>query len=189
MYKISEFSKITNLTVKALRYYDEQGILKPVCRAGNAYRYYDENDFRKAQLIVFLRDLDFSIAEIKDVFAHYDTEENLSYFLAEKKIRIAQRITGDRELMEKIDRFLAFKKEEYDMDYKIEIKETGPMEVASIRFMGTYKDVGKYLGTIYKEVKNKAFGAPFSCYYDTTSIKEICIFQWKKSGHPAGLSR
>ncbi|NLI91888.1 MAG: MerR family DNA-binding transcriptional regulator, partial [Peptococcaceae bacterium] len=29
MYKISEFSKITHLTIKALRYYDEEGILKP----------------------------------------------------------------------------------------------------------------------------------------------------------------
>lgn len=167
MYKIGEFSKITNLTVKALRYYDEEGILKPSCRAENTYRYYDENDFRKAQLVLFLRGLDFSIAEIKDVFANCDTEEDLSYFLAEKKTWIAQRIINEQELMKRIDRFLTFKKEEHDMNYKIETKEIGPMEVASIRFKGTYKDVGKYLGMIYREVKNKALGAPFSCYYDT----------------------
>lgn len=179
MYKIGEFSKITNLTVKALRYYDEEGVLKPSCRAENSYRYYDENDFKKAQLVQFLRDLDFSIAEIKDVFANYDTEEDLSYFLAEKKTWIAQRITGEQELLKKIDRFLTFKKEEHDMNYKIETKEIGPMEAACIRFKGTYKDVGKYFGMIYKEVKNKANGAPFSCYYDAGFAEiadiEACI--------------
>lgn len=175
MYKISEFSKITNLTIKALRYYDEEGILKPSYRAENAYRYYDGNDFKKAQLVLFLRDLDFSIAEIKDVFANYDTEEDLSYFLAEKKSFIAQRVIGEQELMKRIDRFLTFKKEEHDMDHKIEIKEIGPIEVASIRFKGTYKDVGKYLGIIYKEAKDKAIGAPFSCYYDPgfTEVADI----------------
>ncbi len=41
MYKISEFSRITNLTVKTLRYYDEEGILLPSHRdAYNGYRYY-----------------------------------------------------------------------------------------------------------------------------------------------------
>lgn len=179
MYKISEFSKITNLTVKALRYYDEEGLLIPSCRAENTYRYYDGNDFKKAQLIMFLRDLDFSIAEIKDVLVNYDAEEDLAYFLAEKKTRIAQKILDEQELMKKIDRFLAFEKEKQGMDYTIEIKETGLMEVASIRFKGTYKDVGKYIGMICKEAKNKAQGTPFSCYYDSGFAEiadiEVCL--------------
>ncbi|HEX7714580.1 MAG TPA: MerR family transcriptional regulator, partial [Bacillota bacterium] len=66
MYKISEFSKISGLTVKALRYYDEQDILKPSFRADNSYRYYDEEDFKRAGLIALLRNLDFSIPEIRD---------------------------------------------------------------------------------------------------------------------------
>ena len=45
MYQISQFSKISGLTGKALRYYDEQGMLKPSYRDKNTlYRYYDEND-------------------------------------------------------------------------------------------------------------------------------------------------
>ena len=56
MYKIGEFSKITKLTVKTLRYYDEQNILNPSYRnAENDYRFYAENDFKKAELIVMLR--------------------------------------------------------------------------------------------------------------------------------------
>ena len=68
MYKISQFSKISGLTVKALRYYDEANILKPSFRnEENQYRYYNDNDLKKALLIKKLRNLDFSIMEIKEV--------------------------------------------------------------------------------------------------------------------------
>ena len=71
MYKISDFSKITKLSVKALRYYDEEKILEPSYRdKETSYRYYNEEDFQKAQLVLLLRTLEFSISEIKEVIAN-----------------------------------------------------------------------------------------------------------------------
>lgn len=65
MYRISQFSKISGLTVKALRYYDQENILQPTFRnEDNQYRYYNEEDPKKSQLIKSLRSLDFSIMEI-----------------------------------------------------------------------------------------------------------------------------
>ena len=65
MYRISQFSKISGLTVKALRYYDQENILQPTFRnEDNQYRYYNEEDLKKTQLIKSLRSLDFSIMEI-----------------------------------------------------------------------------------------------------------------------------
>ena len=65
MYRISQFSKISGLTVKALRYYDQENILQPTFRnEDNQYRYYNEEDLKKSQLIKCLRSLDFSIMEI-----------------------------------------------------------------------------------------------------------------------------
>ena len=65
MYRISLFSKISGLTVKALRYYDQENILQPTFRnEDNQYRYYNEEDLKKSQLIKSLRSLDFSIMEI-----------------------------------------------------------------------------------------------------------------------------
>ena len=65
MYKINQFSKISGLTVKALRYYDQENILQPTFRnEDNQYRYYNEEDLKKSQLIKSLRSLDFSIMEI-----------------------------------------------------------------------------------------------------------------------------
>ena len=42
MYKIGEFSKITNLTIKALHYYDEIDLLKPHRILENGYRMYND---------------------------------------------------------------------------------------------------------------------------------------------------
>lgn len=181
MYKISDFSKITNLTIKALRYYDEENILTPSYRdEANSYRYYDENDFRKAQLIAMLRALDFSISEIKDILVNCDNPGDLSYYLEEKKNMIESKISKEKELIRKINLYIKPKhKEENSMSYKIEVKEIDPVTVASIRYKGKYSDVGTYIGKIYKAVKNKGAGAPFNCYYDAEFKEnadiELCV--------------
>lgn len=168
MYKIGDFSKITNLTVKTLRYYDEQNILIPSYRDDeNSYRYYGEKDFEKAQFIATLRAFDFSISEIKDILGNCESPDDLSFYLEEKKIRIEKTIAKEKELIAKMNLYIKpMDKEEIGMDYKIEEKVIPAITVASIRFKGKYSDVGKYIGEIYKAVKNCSAGAPFNCYFD-----------------------
>ena len=181
MYKISDFSKITNLTIKALRYYDEENILTPSYRdEENSYRYYDENDFQKAQLIAMLRTLEFSISEIKDILATCNNSDDLSYYLEEKKNMIESKIFKEKELITKINLYIKPKNmEDNGMDYKIEVKEIAPVTVASVRYKGKYSDVGLYIGKIYKAVKNDAAGAPFNCYFDEEFKEdadiELCV--------------
>lgn len=177
MYKISDFSKITNLTIKALRYYDEEHILTPSYRNDeNSYRYYDESDFQKAQLIIMLRAFDFSISEIKDVLANCDSPDDLSYYLEEKKNMVESNISKEKELIRKINLYIKPKNmEETSMSYKIEVREIAPVTVACIRYKGKYSDVGMYIGKIFKAVKNNGVGAPFNCYYDAEFKEEADI--------------
>lgn len=180
MYKIGEFSKITNLTTKALRYYDEQEILKPSFRSESEYRLYSESDFEKAQLIIQLKKLNFSIAEMKEVLRNCDSNEDIQYYFEEKKNFIEKRIQEEKALIKKIEEHLLPKnKEVTQMTYKIEVKTVQPIAVASMRFQGKYSDVGHYIGKIYKVVKDKANGAPFNCYYDEEFKEdadiELCV--------------
>lgn len=168
MYKIGDFSKITNLSVKTLRYYDEEHILKPSYRnEENSYRFYDENDFKRAELIVLLRELDFSISEIKDVLNVYKDKADLSFILEEKKVMINKKIIDEKALLKKIDLYIKPNVLEEDcMNYQIEVKDIVAVKVATIRYKGKYSEVGKSFGKIYKALKGDTNGNPFNCYFD-----------------------
>jgi len=190
MYKIGEFSKITKLTVKTLRYYDEENILTPSYRnEENGYRFYEEKDFKKAELISLLRNLNFSIAEIKEVISNCEDFSDLSYFLEEKKKVIENKIEEEKLLLKKLNLYINLNHMEGEcMNYKIEVKDIKAVTVASMRYKGKYSDVGKYIGKIYSAIKGKADGAPFNCYYDGEYMEEadieVCVPTSKMISHP-----
>ncbi len=160
MYQISQFSKISGLTVKALRYYDEQGMLKPSYRDKNTlYRYYDDNDLKKAQFIRLLRSLDFSILEIKEVLEMVNNEADLTYILQEKIANIRENILREKELIKKISSCLSpdVTKTE-SQTYEIALEEIPAALVASIRFTGRYSEIGEYIPVLFKAVQGNVNG-------------------------------
>ena len=106
MYKIGEFSKITNLTAKALHYYDEIGILTPSSILDNGYRLYDEDDYKTAMRIKLLKELGFSINEIKDVLSNIVSDDDLQDYLIEKKLKIERQIRNEKRILNMIDIYL-----------------------------------------------------------------------------------
>lgn len=80
MYKIGEFSKIVDLPVRTLRYYDECGILKPeYTDTFSGYRYYTLDNVYEAEMIKLLKSVDFSLEEV------LDTKDNLTVDALERK--------------------------------------------------------------------------------------------------------
>lgn len=67
LYKIGEVSKFCNISIKTLRYYEEENLITPVkVDIYSGYRYYDESNIRTIYKIQFLKDLGFSLQEIRD---------------------------------------------------------------------------------------------------------------------------
>ena len=65
LYKIGDFSKIVNLPIKTLRYYDEYGLLEPsYVDEFTGYRYYNDTYISECKLIILLKSLDFTLEEI-----------------------------------------------------------------------------------------------------------------------------
>jgi len=65
VFRIGEFSKISGLSVKTLRFYHERGLLVPAhVGSDSGYRYYDLRDVERARVIVALRSLDFPLTEV-----------------------------------------------------------------------------------------------------------------------------
>lgn len=104
MLKISEFSKLSHLTIKALRYYEKEGILKPVhIDEWNNYRFYDTFQLETAARIKSFRQLDLSVEEIKAIFSGADVKEILqekSKSLIEEKHQIESRLSIIKSILE-----------------------------------------------------------------------------------------
>ena len=66
-YTSGEFARKANVTLRTIRYYDKQGILKPSKIGENGYRYYTDGDFAKLQKILSLKYLGFSLEEIMTI--------------------------------------------------------------------------------------------------------------------------
>lgn len=66
MYKIGEFANVVKSNIKTIRYYDEIDLLKPkVIDKFTSYRYYDEDNVREYYAIILLKQMSFSLEEIK----------------------------------------------------------------------------------------------------------------------------
>ena len=71
--RIQEVAAETGLTTRAVRYYEEVGLLRPAARSGGDYRLYDASDLERLQYIKNLRDVaGFSIAEIEGLLEDED---------------------------------------------------------------------------------------------------------------------
>lgn len=95
--QIREFSKLTGVPPKTIRYYESIGLLPPPVRKANGYREYRELDIERLKLVAGARRLDFSLAEIGEILDLRDRREApcqiLLDLLENKSNEIKQRIT------------------------------------------------------------------------------------------------
>ena len=67
MKTVNEVSKITGVSVRTLHHYDEIGLLKPAKVTEAGYRFYDDGSLRRLHAILLLKELQFSLKDIKDI--------------------------------------------------------------------------------------------------------------------------
>jgi len=66
-YTVHTLAELAGITVRTLHHYDEIGLLKPSFSGSNGYRYYEEKELLKLQQILFFRELEFSLEQIKAI--------------------------------------------------------------------------------------------------------------------------
>lgn len=110
MMKIHEVAEFSGVTVRTLQYYDQIGLLIPSEVTESGYRIYHEKDLDRLQQILFFRELDFPLKEIKDIMnnPNYDRVEALrkqKTMLLEKRSRmdrlirlVEERLGGQQDM-------------------------------------------------------------------------------------------
>lgn len=100
MRTVKDVSEITGVSIRTLRYYDEIGLLKPTELTEAGYRLYDNKALEKLQEIMFFRELEIPLIDIKKIMdnPNYDKERAL---LAQKSLleQKRNRLNGIIELI------------------------------------------------------------------------------------------
>lgn len=102
--KISEVAKLTGITVRTLHYYDEIGLLRPSEITEAGYRIYRDEDLKKLQEILFFRELEFSLNDVRKILSSpgYDRE----YALRQHKNLLLQKRSRIDDLIALVDKTL-----------------------------------------------------------------------------------
>ncbi len=100
MKTVKEVSKITGVSIRTLRYYDEIGLLKPTGSTKAGYRLYDNKAIEKLQEIMFFKELEIPLTDIKKIMEHPDYNKEQALF-AQKSLleQKRNRLNGIIELI------------------------------------------------------------------------------------------
>ncbi|OIN59538.1 MerR family transcriptional regulator [Arsenicibacter rosenii] len=74
-YSVNKLAKLAGVSVRTLHYYDRLGLLKPSVRTEARYRLYGEKELYRLQQILFFRELDFSLADIRQLLDDPDFDQ------------------------------------------------------------------------------------------------------------------
>lgn len=173
MIRIGDFSKLSHVSVKALRLYDEMGLLKPVSvDTFTSYRYYEFNQLARLYRILALKDLGLSLEEIGRVLENDISVEQLRGMLALRQVEIRQRMQEDEARLERVANLLEHLNEEPPMSiHAVVIKTVESFTVASVRgVVPQPPDQGSLWGDLIAYIdqnKLRMNGAPFAIYHDS----------------------
>lgn len=145
MLRIGDFSKLSRISIRMLRHYNEIGILVPeVVDDFTSYRYYSETQLPLAGRIQALKNLGFSLASIKELLDKYEDASEMERFLLAKRQEVVEQERMVRQRIRLIDSTIQWlRKDGKIMGYDVSLKTIPELYVASVRkVIPTYADEG-----------------------------------------------
>lgn len=105
MRTVKEVASLTGVSVRTLQYYDEIGVFKPTRVTDAGYRLYDDEALNTLQQVLFFRELDFPLKDIRSIMEKPDYDR-LEAFKKQKELLRAKRDRLNRllELLGKLEK-------------------------------------------------------------------------------------
>lgn len=135
MLRIGDFSKLSRISIRMLRHYDEIGLLIPKTTDDfTSYRYYSEEQLPIAGRIIALKDMGFDLATIAKILKSYDNPQAIAEFLAVKQAEVqAQAEETAHRLLLLETAIKRLRKDGNAMNYNVTLKTLPERYVASVR--------------------------------------------------------
>ena len=167
MLKIGDFSRLSRISVRMLRHYDEIGLLPPVhIDPDTLYRYYDERQLITAARIAALRDMGFSLSEIGELLPGYGDRSTILRCLHDKQEALRALMRQTEARLRLLDCAMArLRKDDPSMTYDVTLKTFPPRCAATVRRrIPTYDQEGQLWSLLMEETDALPLVPDNPCY-------------------------
>ncbi len=173
MLKIGDFSKLSQVSVKTLHYYDQIGLLKPAkTDRFTSYRYYTFDQLPRLNRILALKDLGFTLEQIAILLDENLPAAQIRGMLRMRQADIHQQMEHmQTRLMQVEVRLRQIEQENTMSTYDVVLKKIEPQMVAAIRDIvpsfGEQSSLWKEMAIYLKNHNARASDPSLTIYYDT----------------------
>ena len=153
MLKIGEFSKLSRMSVRMLRHYDEIGLLKPAeIDRFTDYRYYREDQLPTAARISELKDMGFPLADIARVLAVYEDADQVERIFMVRRAELVRTLGETQRRLTLLDAACKRLRKDDTMGYNVTLKTIPERYAATIQMtLPRYEDEGMIWGKLAEE--------------------------------------
>ena len=175
MLKIGDFSKLAQVSVKTLRHYGRLGLLKPAwIDRYTGYRYYELDQLPRLNRILALKDLGFSLEQIRHILRADLAATELRGMLRLKQAELEQQVFAEQARLARVEaRLHQIEREGTLPQYEVVLRQVEPRLVVGIRDrVPSYRDVGQLFVELCEALHGagmaaEAMGPYVGIYYDT----------------------
>ena len=173
MLKIGLFSKLSRVSIRMLRYYDEMGLLRPAYIDPNSdYRYYREDQLQTVGWITALRDMGFSLADVRRMSQLGRDAEALAPFFAARRRELQAETAKTAQQLLLLDTAEKRLGKEDFMQYNITIKTIPARYAACVHtVIPRYQDEGQVWQTLCAETDHMHLVPDDPCYCAVTFLE------------------
>lgn len=166
MLRIGDFSKLSRISIRMLRHYDEIGLLEPKHTDDfTNYRYYGEDQLPVADRISSLKNMGFSLSTISKILKSYDNPQALAEFLKVKQAEIIAEAEEVNHRLLLLDTAIKrLRKDDTAMNYNVTVKTMPERYVASVRkVIPSYDQEGMLWGIMMSETASMGIQIADNC--------------------------
>lgn len=182
---IGTFSRMSRLSIKALRFYGEQGLLAPAwVDPESGYRYYRRAQANRAEAVRILRMVDMPVDDIRAVLDEDDPDTTATRMAVHRE-RLQERLANQERMLHYLERLI--ERGGHVMPYEVTIKDVPAQTVASLTVNTNLATIGNAVTQGFGKVGGAIgaagtwpMGAPFVVYHQvidehTDGDIEICM--------------
>ena len=154
MLKIGDFSKLSRISIRMLRHYDEIGLLVPACTDNfTSYRYYSEDQLPIAGRINAMKEMGFGLATIAEILKSFDKPSAIAEFLAIKQTEVQTEVEEAKHRLLLLETAIErLRKDDKAMNHNVSLKTLPERYVASVRkIIPAYDQEGMLWGILMGE--------------------------------------